>query len=54
MIERIIHALLRLVLGADAVHQRKVKRARAAAKAARVAAFEAEARARAGRQGADK
>lgn len=54
MIERIINALLRLALGSDAVHQRKVKKARAAAKAARVAAEDAESRARAGHQEAGK
>lgn len=54
MIERIVNVLLRLALGSDAVHQRKIKKARAAAKAARVAADEAESRARAGRHGADK
>lgn len=54
MIKRIVNALLRLALGADAVHQRKVKKARAAAKAARVAADEAEERARAGRQESGK
>lgn len=54
MIERIVNALLRLALGSDAVHRRKIEKARAAAKAARVAADEAEERARAGRQRADK
>ena len=65
MIGAILDAIIRLVTGADAAHRRKAKAAREAAAMARAAASEAEymasilerdheARARAGRQRADR